>query len=108
MLVCGLIFIKRKKSNSDINMCIKCYNIKNAFGRKAPRQQFFFSFFSTSLDLTREETLLSCTIGLAPVVIYRGFVDQMPVQRFLAAKSLTNAKRLRANKMPYYDFTYVH
>lgn len=49
--------------------------------------------FETSFDITRDETLWSCIIGLSPMVIYRGYIEQMSVQRFLAARSLADAKR---------------
>lgn len=36
----------------------------------------------------------SCLIGMAPMILYRANLDQMVAQRYLAAKNLTEAKRI--------------
>lgn len=49
--------------------------------------------FQTKVDFSQDENLWSCLIGLLWGWVYRAGLDQMSVQRYLAARSLTDAKR---------------
>lgn len=49
--------------------------------------------FSWNFDLTKDENVWSCLLGLQTMQIYRSFIDQMAAQRYLAAKTLLDAKR---------------
>ncbi|XP_070385457.1 sodium-coupled monocarboxylate transporter 2-like isoform X3 [Dermacentor albipictus] len=49
--------------------------------------------FEGSFDFTKDENVWACLIGLSTMYIYRGGVDQMIVQRFLASRNLKEAQR---------------
>ncbi|KAH7978098.1 hypothetical protein HPB49_004474 [Dermacentor silvarum] len=49
--------------------------------------------FESSFDFTKDENVWACLIGLSTMYIYRGGVDQMIVQRFLASRNLKEAQR---------------
>lgn len=51
-----------------------------------------FYFVQTSMDLTTDETIWAAAIGAFPFHVVRLGLDQMITQRFLAAKSLRDAK----------------
>ncbi|XP_077485576.1 sodium-coupled monocarboxylate transporter 2-like isoform X2 [Amblyomma americanum] len=46
-----------------------------------------------SFDLTRDENIWSYVLGTAALALYRMCMDQMVVQRFLASRTLKDAKR---------------
>ncbi|XP_040359073.2 putative sodium-dependent multivitamin transporter [Ixodes scapularis] len=48
---------------------------------------------STALDFTKDENIWSCLLGILPIHLYRFGMDQMVVQRYLAARTLEEAKR---------------
>ncbi|CAN8019384.1 unnamed protein product [Ixodes persulcatus] len=48
--------------------------------------------FDTKIDLTRDENLWSCLIGVAAAHMYRSGLDQMVVQRYMASRTLEDAK----------------
>ncbi|XP_029841068.4 putative sodium-dependent multivitamin transporter [Ixodes scapularis] len=45
------------------------------------------------MDFTEDENFWACTIGLLVIVLYRTGIDQMVVQRYLAARTLQEAQR---------------
>ncbi|KAM7304201.1 sodium-coupled monocarboxylate transporter 1 [Ixodes scapularis] len=49
--------------------------------------------FESSFDLTKEENVWACLFGLSTMYVYRGGIDQMIVQRYLAARNLKDAQR---------------
>ncbi|CAN7992884.1 unnamed protein product [Ixodes hexagonus] len=49
--------------------------------------------FESSFDLTKEENVWACMFGLSAMYVYRGGIDQMIVQRYLAARNLKDAQR---------------
>ncbi|CAN8019388.1 unnamed protein product, partial [Ixodes persulcatus] len=72
-----------------------------------PLNDFNFGTFviDTTLDFTKDENTWSCLIGVLAVHLYRSGMDQMIVQRYLAARTLEDAKRyskefLCADKLP--------
>ncbi|KAM7304162.1 sodium-coupled monocarboxylate transporter 2 [Ixodes scapularis] len=46
-----------------------------------------------SLDFTKDENVWSCLVGLAASKLYRTGLDQMIVQRYMASRTLEDAKR---------------
>ncbi|XP_077490846.1 putative sodium-dependent multivitamin transporter isoform X1 [Amblyomma americanum] len=50
--------------------------------------------FRAKLDITLDENIWSCLIGGLPYIFVRVGFDQMVVQRFMAARSLRDAKRI--------------
>ncbi|KAL1444061.1 hypothetical protein MTO96_030062 [Rhipicephalus appendiculatus] len=50
--------------------------------------------FTTNFDLTSEENFWSCLAGAMPYSLVRTGFDQMAVQRFIAARTLREAKRM--------------
>ncbi|KAL1445528.1 hypothetical protein MTO96_044968 [Rhipicephalus appendiculatus] len=50
--------------------------------------------FNTNLDLTSDENFWSCLAGTLPYSFVRLGFDQMAVQRFIAARTLRQAKRI--------------
>ncbi|XP_042148747.1 sodium-coupled monocarboxylate transporter 2 [Ixodes scapularis] len=48
--------------------------------------------FDTKIDFTRDENLWSCLIGVAAAHMYRSGLDQMVVQRYMASRTLEDAK----------------
>lgn len=55
-----------------------------------------FHFHSTSLDFTKDENVWACTVGLFACGLYRSGMDQMVLQRYLAARTLGEAQRYGA------------
>ncbi|XP_040077877.3 sodium-coupled monocarboxylate transporter 2 [Ixodes scapularis] len=49
--------------------------------------------FDASLDFTKDENVWSCLIGVAAGNLYRTGLDQMIVQRYMASRTLEDAKR---------------
>ncbi|KAM7308511.1 sodium-coupled monocarboxylate transporter 1 [Ixodes scapularis] len=47
---------------------------------------------STTLDFTKDENIWSCLIGALPLHVYRTGMDQMVVQRYMASRTLEDAK----------------
>ncbi|XP_040358096.1 sodium-coupled monocarboxylate transporter 1 [Ixodes scapularis] len=47
---------------------------------------------STTLDFTKDENIWACLIGALPLHMYRSCLDQMVVQRYLASRTLEDAK----------------
>lgn len=52
-----------------------------------------FNFPRANLDLTLDENIWSCFIGGLPYIFVRVGFDQMVVQRFMAARTVQDAKR---------------
>ncbi|XP_049273352.1 putative sodium-dependent multivitamin transporter [Rhipicephalus sanguineus] len=52
------------------------------------------NIFRTKFDLTSEENFWSCLAGALPYSFVRTGFDQMAVQRFIAARTLRQAKRM--------------
>ncbi|XP_042148748.1 sodium/iodide cotransporter-like [Ixodes scapularis] len=51
-------------------------------------------FLNTTLDFTKDENLWASLIGLFSFSMYRCYMDQIAAQRYLAAKTLQDAKKI--------------
>ncbi|CAN7992861.1 unnamed protein product [Ixodes hexagonus] len=49
-------------------------------------------FLDASLDFTKDENLWSCLIGVTAAHMYRSGLDQMIIQRYMASRTLEDAK----------------
>ncbi|XP_075724454.1 putative sodium-dependent multivitamin transporter isoform X2 [Rhipicephalus microplus] len=72
------------------------YDSPNASPPLRPLSDFNVThyIFRTNLDLTSEENFWSCLAGTLPYSFVRTGFDQMAVQRFIAARTLQQAKRM--------------
>ncbi|CAN7992860.1 unnamed protein product [Ixodes hexagonus] len=50
-------------------------------------------FLDASLDFTKDENLWSCLVGVTAAHMYRSGLDQMIIQRYMASRTLEDAKR---------------
>ncbi|CAN8019387.1 unnamed protein product, partial [Ixodes persulcatus] len=71
------------------------YDSQTGIFKLRPLSDLEFGSFvaDTSLDFTKDENIWSCLIGILPIQLYRFGMDQMVVQRYLAARTLEEAKR---------------
>ncbi|XP_077552186.1 sodium-coupled monocarboxylate transporter 1-like [Haemaphysalis longicornis] len=63
--------------------------------------------FRTNLDLTSDENVWSCLVAGLPYLFVRCGFDQMVVQRFLAARTLREAKRIAFAGAAFVVFFFV-
>ncbi|KAM7308512.1 sodium-coupled monocarboxylate transporter 2-like [Ixodes scapularis] len=61
----------------------------------------------TTLDFTKDENIWSCLIGALSLHIYRSGMDQMVVQRYMASRSLEDAKWTAGVGMTLFSLSYV-
>ncbi|CAN7990164.1 unnamed protein product [Ixodes pacificus] len=85
------------------------YDSQSGIFKLRPLKDFDFGNFvmDTTLDFTKDENAWSCLIGLFATHIYRSGMDQMIVQRYLASRTLEEAKRTARFGMVLISFYYA-
>ncbi|CAN8001815.1 unnamed protein product, partial [Ixodes hexagonus] len=63
--------------------------------------------FNTNFNFTDDETVWACLFGLISTSFYRTYLDQMVAQRYLAAKTLADAKRITHLGALLTNFSYI-
>ncbi|KAL3199432.1 hypothetical protein MRX96_014070 [Rhipicephalus microplus] len=83
----------------------------SAHGTTPPRPlgdwNYSANILRTELDFTTDETVWAASIGAFPVQLMRLGLDQMITQRFLAARSLTQARTVALGGVSLLSFCYV-
>ncbi|XP_037287732.2 sodium-coupled monocarboxylate transporter 2 [Rhipicephalus microplus] len=83
----------------------------SALGTTPPRPlgdwNYSANILRTELDFTTDETVWAASIGAFPVQLMRLGLDQMITQRFLAARSLTQARTVALGGVSLLSFCYV-
>ncbi|CAN8001811.1 unnamed protein product, partial [Ixodes hexagonus] len=64
--------------------------------------------FDTSFDITKDENVWSCLVGLFALQMYRVGLDQMIMQRYLAARSLEDAQRTACVGTILMSFAFIY